>query len=174
MFGLEALVLMKEVVVQAGGEDRVDFLSQVYLCHLKFGQTVGNHGVLEVGAHQLLKKLHVFGRELPHALVDQSSHFWVTDLFFLKHCLNVILDVAKTRDQLLHVLQHYSSVREDLLVLDQVTNCVLRDVTFVIQNGDGVEVLLAIEEHIQTCLRQVLEIKLVGQLTENRTVLEEK
>ena len=49
MFGLEALVLLKEVGVEGLREDHVNLLSQSDLRRLQLTQTVGQVRVFEVG-----------------------------------------------------------------------------------------------------------------------------
>ena len=53
MFDLEFLVDIENVLVQRLREQVIDFLSQVYLSHLKFGQVVGCVGIFVIGLHHL-------------------------------------------------------------------------------------------------------------------------
>jgi hypothetical protein len=95
LFVLEALVLMKEVVVEGLAEDAVDLLCQLNLCGLELAQVLSHHGVFEVGVHHGLEDVHVFGVELAHAFVQKTTDFRVANFFFFDHFLDVVFAVCE-------------------------------------------------------------------------------
>ena len=51
LLGLEACVLVRNVLIQRLDEQVVDLLGKVNLRHLQFCQIIGQHGVIEVRQH---------------------------------------------------------------------------------------------------------------------------
>lgn len=50
----------------------------------------------------------------------------------------------------------------------------LRYVLFIFQNGNGVEVILVVEEHIKTTCSHVIKLELIWHFAKQRTLFEEE
>jgi len=163
---------MNEVLVEGLGEDRVDLFSKMDLSHLQLGQVVGHHCILEVGVHHFFKKTHVFAIKLTHALVNQSAYLGVTCLFVINDILDIVFTVSQIFDEFAHIFEHHFSVGKNLLTLHKIANCCLGDISFVVQDGNSIKMLLAVEQHVETCLLEVFNIEFVWHLTEYGAVSE--
>ena len=98
----------------------------------------------------------------------------VVGLFTLNYLLNVLFAFLQVLGKLLEILQEQVSVREEFLVIELLLEVVLVNLGLSIQNCHRIEVILTIEQDIESCSLNILKVKSVWHLTEEWAVLEEE
>ena len=75
----------------------------------------------------------MFG-EGTQAFVDHAADLRVANLFVVNDILDVVLTVIEVLNQLAEVLEHHLSVGKDLLVSDEQSDVLLRDLSLVLKD----------------------------------------